>query len=179
MLAAVPSQPFIVLQALDAQLVMSPTAVAISSPAPENHPEIVSAAPLKKPVIADQILPKKSLTPLHEVSTPSFAPPKIPEKKSITGWNTALMASQMPWKKPATVFHTPFMVSHVEVKNPVIPDQILEKKLETEVHTVSQSVPNHPRNTSARPFSASSTDEKIPLMPSHIPEKISFTPDHA
>jgi hypothetical protein len=49
-------------------------------------------------------------------------------------------------------FHTP-------VKNETMPFQTLEKKVFTVVQTVSQSVPNQPRNTSAIPLSVSSTVE--------------------
>ena len=57
--------------------------------------------------------------------------------------------------------------------------QVLTKKVFTLVHTVSQSVPNQDRNTSATPFSASSTVEKMDLIPFHTVENRLFTASHA
>lgn len=60
----------------------------------------------------------------------------------------------------------------------MMPFHILTKKVFTLVHTVSQSVPNQLRKVSAMPFSIFRTEEKTPLIPFQIPEKISFTPVH-
>ena len=86
-------------------------------------------------------------------------------------------------KKPLTAFHTVVAADWIPVstpeKKPEMPFQMPIKKSLMAVHTVSQSVPNSPRNASATPLSVLRILMNVFLMNSQIPTKICFTPSHA
>ena len=89
--------------------------------------------------------------------------------------NAACRIAPINWMPTETTF---LMVSQMSEKKDTIPFQIFEKKVVTDVHSASQLVPNHPRNTSAIPFSILRAAVRIPVTPFQMPENISLMPFH-
>ena len=113
--------------------------------------------------------------------------PSVSEKKVFIAFHTVVAVVLIPVQAlesqveiaVQTVTATVFIPFRIPEKNVLMLFQVLTKKVFTLVHTVSQSVPNQDRNTSATPFSASSTVEKMDLIPFHTVENRLFTASHA
>ena len=70
------------------------------------------------------------------------------------------------------------IVFQIPEKKATIPFQMVSKKDLMPDQTDSHVLPNHPKTVSARDFSRFSAVSNRPVIPSQMPEKISFTPSH-